>query len=152
MSSACESSTVVLTLRVEPAQLEELTERAGGRGKRSAYIRSLLFREPSVRSASHQAKQDAVGAPIVEPPAPHPEPARELIVLPPVGQPDAHGWHYRWNPRSATTGTLQFAKAGREWMEMDLIGASLDPQADGTARLYYTDRSLVRRAPEEGGG
>lgn len=123
-------------------------DRVRGDHSRSDFVRGLL--QVAVAAAT-VTQQDAPSAPIGADPLP-PVPVKESIVLPPVGKADASGMHYRWDPRSATVGTLQFAKAGEEWRELDLIGVELQSRPDGTTVLYYADRSRVRTAPNEDRG
>ena len=144
--------------------MAQLDVRRGERD-RSSFVRSVLFGDAEGRERYRRfmagtplaelkapvTQQDAPSASIEEGPLPAP-PVKESIVLPPVGKPDASGMHYRWDPRSPTVGTLQFAKAGEEWRELDLIGVELSPRTDGTTVLYYADRSRVRTAPNEDRG
>lgn len=147
------AKTIVLPIRVTAEQLAEIDARAGGKRKRSAYVRERLFGDNAeTRPREREIAEYAAGEPAMQAPVSDPEPAaapKEELLIPPVGHPDAYGWHYRWNPRTASVGTLQFAKAGGEWREMDLVGVELEPQGNGGLRLRFSDRSLIRRVERE---
>ena len=140
------------------AEQRDLLDQMRGSTPRAVYVKQALFGDAEGREryrrfmagASLEQLKDPAPAQQVEPSAPipvepTPEPAaKEFLLLPPVGQPDAHGWHYRWEPRSATVGTLRIGRAGQEWRAVDLIGVELENLAGGQCKLSYADRSLVR--------
>lgn len=124
---------------------------------RTVYIRQLLHGAagflPERMNQLGEALQGAQAAEVgsIAVPAPPSPPEKESLVLPELGKPDAHGWHYRYMPRfeGSPVGTLAFAQPGEDWQEMDLIGVELERLEDGSTLVRFSDRSLVRLSAQE---